>query len=151
MSFLAKVTVTPLLYACGALLVALLAAGVYAAVLNSRLDTAHAEKGAAESSRDAAITAREAWKQRAAEGVDAIAAHKAVTAAMRAEIERAQGEAKRRDAAARKSVAAAQAEAQDADRTLARMAAQFQAQARQPDCTRALAAVAIACPNMKGY
>ncbi len=151
MSLLAKFTVTPLLYACGVLLAALIASGIYTAVLNGDLDTARAEVSAAQSARDTAITERGAWKQRAAESADSIAAHQQVTAAMRTELERVQGEAKRLDAEARKSIAAANAEAQDADRTLARMAAQFQAQARQPDCTRALAAVAAACPAFRGY
>jgi len=148
MSIVSKLTVTPLLYACAALAIALAATGF---VMSGKLDTAKAEAKAAESSRDTARTERDAWKKSAADNATAVAAHQQVTATLRAELERVQGETKRRDAAAREAIAAARAEAQDADRTLARMAAQFQAQSRQPDCARALAAVATACPALGGY
>lgn len=148
---LSKLTVTPLLYAIGVLLAALIATGFYASVKSAQAATAAATADTRKAERDTAITSREAWKKAAGDYAAAVAAHQNVTAALRAELERVQGETKRRDAAAREAIAAAHAEAQDADRTLARMAAQFQAQSRQPDCARALADVATACPAMRDY
>lgn len=152
---LSKLTVTPLLYLCGALLAGLIATGIRASVLSDRLEAAASVVIAQHNSHVAELktveTERDAWKKAAGDYATAVAAHQSVTAALRAELERVQGETKRRDAAAREAIAAARAEAQDADRTLARMAAQFQAQSRQPDCAHALAAVATACPAMRDY
>lgn len=152
---LSKLTVKPLLYVIGVLLGALIATGIRASVLNDRLEAAAkvvmAQHNAHVAELASANTEREAWKKEASDNATAVTAHKQVTAALRAELERAQGETRRRDVAARQAIAAAQAEAQDADRTLARMAAQFQTQARQPDCARALSAVADECPALENY
>ena len=151
MSLLSKLTVTPLLYACGVLLVALLSVSVYAVITGERLDAAQSRVDAANSERDTAATEREAWKRRAGELVEANQAYGDTVAMLQRELRDAQRETARIDAAGRAAVAAAQAAATDAERTLAAMAAQFQAQARQPDCARALNVLAQACPAFEGY
>ena len=151
MSILAKLTVTPLLYACGILLAALLATGAYAAVLSARLDTAQADVRAADGATTTARTERDAWKTKAAELGSANTAYGTAVRQLMEELERAQQESKRIDAAGQQAVANAQAAQADAERTLTRMAAQLQAQAREPDCARALNELVRACPAMEGY
>jgi len=151
LSLLSKLTVTPLLYACGAL--ALLSVGLSVAlhVRGADLAAAQARTGEVAAERDAAVTERDAWKGEAERRGEANEAYADVVGTLHGELKLAQGERRRLEAAGRAAVAAAQAEARDAERTLQRLAAQFQAQSRVPDCAAATARVAQACPAFEGY
>ncbi len=151
MSLLAKLTVTPLLYACAGLFAALLATGAYAAVLDARLGTAQAHAATATADRNTARTERDAWKGSATDLTAANVAYGAAVTTLITELERAQAETTRIEAAGQQAVANAQAAAADADRALALMTAQLQAQARQSDCARALDQLVRACPRFEGY
>lgn len=151
MSLLGKFGVTPLLYACVALLVLSLGLGVALKVQGAQVDAAQAAQETAEAQRDTAATERDAWKGKAAGAVAANAAYADVVATLQGELALAQRERARIKAEGRDAVAAAQAAAADADRTLAAFVAQFHAEARRPPCAAALAQLQQACPNMDGY
>lgn len=151
MSIVSRLTVTPLLYAIGVLMLVVAGMGVKLALLDSARDSAVSAQHAAEADTRAARTERDAWKQAATGGADA---NRAATAGIRSlitELERQQGELARLGEAGRRAVAAAQAEAADADRTLKLFTAKFQAESRKPDCARALAALDTMCPALGGY
>ena len=151
MSLLARLTVTPLLYACGVL--ALLSIGLSVALALARADVraVTAEAGAVNEELHAAQTERDAWKGKADGCVAANEAYADVVGTLNGELELAQSERRRLEKEGRAAIAAARAEARDADRTLKRMAAQFQAQSREPSCAAAVARVAQACPAFEGY
>lgn len=151
MSILAKLTVTPLLWACGLLLAALVAAGAYAAVLDVRLGAAQASVTAAKAERDTARTERDAWKLAADAAASANNAYGSAVTVLQAELKRAQGESRRMDEAGQQAIAAARADAADAERALAAMAAQIQTQSRVPACALALSRLEAACPAFSGY
>lgn len=148
---IAKLTVVPLLYACGALLLLAIGLSVKIALLGSDLDTAIADKGKAEAERAAVITERESWKGRADELQAANGAYGTALNTMHQQLQLCQGEATRIESEGRKAVAAARAEAADADAALKHFTAQFQAESRKPGCAAALAALDAACPALQGY
>jgi hypothetical protein len=151
MNLISKLTVTPLLYACGALLVAVVGLAIALKVAGGKVDTAQAHQATAESRRDTAITERDAWKAKTA---DLRAANTAVVAAndsLRAELARQQQQCSDNAAANQRAIAAARADAADADRTLKAFTAKFQIESRKPTCARALDALGAACPALEGY
>lgn len=148
---ISKMTVAPLLYLCGALLLLVIGLGVKVAMLGSDLDAAVANQGKAEAERDAVITEREAWKGRADELQAANGAYGTALNTMHQQLQMCQGEAARIESEGLKAVAAARAEAADADAALKRFTAQFQAESRKPVCAAALAALDAACPALQGY
>lgn len=151
MSILSKLTVTPLLYTSGALLLACIGLGVALHVKSSTLEAAEAQVGQVAAERDALATERDAWKLESAQCVEANEAYADVVGTLHGELQLAQGERRRLEAEGQAAIAAARADARDAERTLQRMAAQFQAQSRAPDCAAATARVAQACPAFEGY
>lgn len=151
MSVLSRLTVTPLLYACGALVLLCLALGAAVWAKDTALDSATSKTEAAEAQRDEARTAADAWKGKADGCVAANEAYADVVGTLNGELELAQAERRRLEAEGKSAIAAARAEARDADRTLKRMAAQFQAQSREPSCAAAVARVAQVCPAFEGY
>lgn len=151
MSFVSRFTVTPLLYACGALLLLSMALGVALKVEAGKVATANAATTAALAQRDTAATEREAWKTRVDELWAANLAYGNALTGIHNELVRTQNENARIDAETDRAVAAARADAADADRTLKLFTAKFQTESRKPDCGRALAAMAASCPAMEGY
>lgn len=151
MSILSRLTVTPLLYACGALLALSISLGVALQVQGAKVDTAVAQRDTAVADRNTARTSRDAWKQRASELSSANAAYDVAIKGLGRVLKECQGENARISAAGEKAVAAAHAEARDADRTLKAFTAKFQSESRKPTCARALEAVGNACPNLEGY
>lgn len=151
MSLLSKFTVTPLLYACGALLLVCIGLGVRLAMLGADVRAAEAATGQAEAQRDAAITERDAWKVRAEDNARAASTAQASVVTLRDELKRAQGDLRTLGVQSRAAIAQAEAQQRDAERTLARFAQQFQTESRKPDCTRALEAVGRFCPALEGY
>ena len=148
---LAKLSVKPLLWACGLLL-----AGC--AVLGGLLYTARADVAAARAETDAAAatvgqrtTEREAWKQAARASQAAAGRWEAAFADMQILLRDAQGEARRLDAAGRQAVAAAQAREAEANRTLEAWMRRYAEQVRVGDCAAALNAVQAACPAFEGF
>lgn len=144
MSLLSQLTVTPLLWACGALLATCIGLGV-------ALKVQAGDDAAALAQRDAAVTERDAWKGKAAGCVAANGAYADVVDTLQAELSRAHAERQRIREAGSQAVAAAQAAARDADATLDKFIAQFRAQASRPDCAAALAQLEQACPALEGY
>lgn len=146
-----RLTVTPLLYACGVLLLVCLGLGVALKLEAADVATAEADKRTAEADRNTAQTEREAWKRRAGELGTANLAYGVALSDLRAELALCQGENARLGEAGEKAVAAAQADARDADRTLAAFTAKFQTESRKPQCAAALHALDAACPALEGY
>lgn len=144
MSILDKFTVTPLLYACLALLV--ISGGLGVALKLKSADLAVAQQRVV-----AVITERDAWKDKAGQYATANRAFDSAFKKLAVELERQQSESNRIAAASRKAVIAAQADAVDADRALKRFAAKFQAESRKPACQRALETMAASCPAMGDY
>lgn len=151
MSIVSKLTVTPLLYACGALLALSVGLGIALAVQGSRLDAARAQVGEMEAQRDAARTERDAWKVRAEDNARAATTAQASVATLRGELTRAQGDLRTLGVQSRAAIAQAEAQQRDAELTLDRFTQQFQTESRKPDCTRALEAVGRFCPALEGY
>lgn len=151
MSILSRFTVTPLLYAIGALLALSIGLGIALKVQASKVTTAQAERDTAVAERQTTTTEREAWKQSAAGLRVANAAYGTAVADLIARLEESQRENRRISEAGQKAIAAAQAEALDADRTLKLFTAKFQTESRKPTCARALEALGNACPNLEGY
>lgn len=151
MSLLSRLTVTPLLYACGALLV--LALGLGVALKMERADTraAEADTATAVAQRDSAVTERDAWKADAIAATAANAAWEKTALALQAEMQRQQEEARLSEAANQQAIAAARAAYLDADRTLDKFVRQFQTESRKPQCAQALAAMEAACPALRNY
>lgn len=151
MSLLARLTVTPLLYSCGALLLIVLGLGVALKLKSGEVSVAEAATATAEADRDAARTERDSWKQHAIDLKAANRGYANVVGVLKQELALAQTEASRVEQAGQKAVEAAQADARDAERALTRMAAQFQTQSRKPACAQALAQMEAACPAFRGY
>jgi len=137
-----------LLYAGGALAALLLASNLawwaQASGLRASLREARA---------DAQVTAieRDAWKAKAAELAEANRAGQDVMTALRAEIDLAQGEARRLEAEGRQAIAAARADAAAAEGNLRQFRERYARQRAAPDCDGALAAVQQHCPQFEGY
>lgn len=151
MSIVSRFTVTPLLYAIGVLLLVIAGMGVKLALLDGARDSAVSAQHAAEADTRAARTERDAWKQSAQAGKDAITGAQASIASLKQELARAQGEVRRISTAGQRAVAAAQADAADADRTLKLFTAKFQTESRKPDCARALDEMQAVCSALEGY
>ena len=151
MSLLGRFTVTPLLYACGALLALSIGLGVALKLKGADVTAAEAATSVAEASRDKAITEREAWKSRAGELTAANLAYGSVVTGLREELALCQGENARIGQAGQLAIHRAQADARDADRTLAAFTAKFQTESRKPVCAAALSALDAACPALGGY
>lgn len=148
---ISRFTVTPLLYACGALLALSIGLGIALKVQGSKVDAAQSAQAAAESARDAANTERDAWKLRAEDNARAANTAQGNVATLRTELTRAQGDLRTLGDQSRRAIAQAEAERADAERTLDLFTARYQTESRKPDCTRALEAVGRSCPALEGY
>ena len=151
MSILSKLTVTPLLYACGALLALALGLSVALKLEAGKVETAGANLHAAQESAVSLITQRDAWKGKAEGAVDANRAAGDAIASLKATLETQQLQCRANQAANTKAIASARADAAEADRTLKLFAKKFQTESRKPDCDRALAAMEAACPALQDY
>jgi hypothetical protein len=151
MSILSRFTVTPLLYACGALLALSLGLGISLKFEAAKVSVAQATTGTALAKVDTVTTERDAWKTRVDELTAANLAFGNALTGVSNELQVAQGENTRISVAGAHAVAKARADAADADRTLKTFTAKFQAESRKPDCTRALEALATSCPALEDY
>lgn len=151
MSLIDRFTVTPLLYACGILLVVCLGLGVALKLEASDVKAAEASRDTAQADKRTAETERESWKRRATELNAANLAYGTVLNGVKSELALCQGENLRLGAAGETAVSKAQAEARDAERTLAIFTAKFQTESRKPVCASALKALDAACPALEGY
>lgn len=148
---LARLTVTPLLWAAGLELVAIAVLGGMLYVQQSRVDVAQAASETAGARADAARTERDAWKQAAETSLGANVKWQSAFAAVQRLLREAQGENRRLAESGRKAIAAARAEAAEADRALAEWTHRYADQVRVGECAAALNAVQTACPAMEGY
>ncbi len=149
--FLAKLTVTPLLYTIGVLLAVLIGMSVKLALISSDLDTAVSQKATAEEAVRRVGTERDSWKDKANAASSANDSCTQGIESLSVTLDRQQKACRAAQAANQKAIAAARAEAADADATLQRFVAQFRAQTPETDCGRALAALDAACPALEGY
>lgn len=149
--FLAKLTVTPLLYACGVLLAVVLGMGVKIALLGSAVDTAQAKQQTAEEALDRVSTERDAWSNAAEGAANANKQADAAIESLRLTLEQQQQQCAATQSANDKAIAAARSAAADADAALKHFTAQFQSESRKPVCGAALAALDAACPALQGY
>lgn len=144
MGLLSKFTVTPLLWACGLLLVAV-------GVLGVRLHMKQADVDVAEARLVTAATERDAWKGVAQQSLGANAQWHDAFDQVHGLLKASQADRKRLQAEGQSAIAAAQAAAEDADRTLKAWMDRYAEQIRMGDCAAALNAVQLACPAMEGY
>lgn len=151
MSIFSKFTVTPLLYACGALLALSIGLGIALKLKSGDVTTAEAATQTALAQRDTAITEREAWKLDATAKTAAAKASEASVTSLIAALREQQQETLRIQDAGHKAVAAARTAAIDADRALKTFTSKFQVESRKPTCARALAAMEQACPALRDY
>jgi hypothetical protein len=151
MSLLAKLSVKPLLYALGVLL--LVIAGLVATLhfMQAQVEVAHAASESAIASRDAMATERDAWKGDAGRALLANADYQGIVERLQAELKLCQGQARAMEESNRKAVATARAEANDADRALKQFTRKFQVESRKPPCARALASLEASCPALSDY
>lgn len=151
MGILARLTTTPLLWACGLLLVAVAALGVRVHMLGADVAAAQAATEAAAARADQHVAERDAWKR--ATHTLQVASTKWETAfgTVHELLVAAQGEARRLDAAGRAAVTAAREREAEANRTLAGWMQRYADQVRVGDCAAALNAVQQACPAFGGY
>ncbi|MDH5832166.1 hypothetical protein QFW80_16735 [Luteimonas sp. M1R5S18] len=145
---LSKLSVKPLLYAVGVLLVACAGLGGALAVQQRWYGGQLATVTAA---RNTAQVSAEAWKVRAGELDLANAAFQDVNETLQGLLAKAQGENTRLQDEGRAAIAAAQAAAAAANRTLDTWLARYADQVRKGDCASALNAVQQACPAFNGY
>lgn len=148
---MAKLTVTPLLYAVGLLLLVVIGLSVKLALVASDLDTAAAEKATAMETAKRTATERDAWKDKANAAADANASCSDGIESLSFMLERQQQACTANQVANQKAIAAARADAADADATLQRFVGQFRKQTPETNCGRALAALDTACPALEGY
>jgi len=148
MNILATLTVKPLLYAVGALLLALagvlVAWFVHATRLQAQLDV----QTSAASSANAAYMA---GRTRIAELTSANDGWLNATTVLQGELKNAQEQLVVVRAQGDAAIAAAQQRERDANRTLDAFMTKARAQAREPNCAQALSALQLACPAMEGY
>jgi hypothetical protein len=151
MSLLAKLTVKPLLYTLGVLL--LVIAGLVATLhfMQAQVEVANAASASAIARRDAMATERDAWKGDAGRALLANADYQGVVKLLQTELTRCQGEARAMEESNHKAVAAARAEADDADRALKQFTRKFQMESRKPTCARALESMEASCPALSDY
>lgn len=141
---LAKLTVTPLLWACGLLLVVVAVLGVQLKLKAGALDVATADVARV-------ATERDAWKGAASRSLAANQTLQGAFERVHTLLEQEQGERRRLDTEGRAALQRAQQAAADADRTLATWMARYSNQVRIGDCAAALNAVQRACPMLEGY
>lgn len=145
---LSKLSVKPLLWAVGLLLVACAGLGGTLAVqqrwYGGQLATVAAD-------RDEARVSAAAWRTRAGELDMANAAHQHANATLQRLLTEARGENTRLQDEGRAAIAAAQAAAAEANRTLDTWMDRYADQVRVGDCASALNAVQQACPAFNGY
>lgn len=151
MSILSKFTVTPLLYACGALLAIALAQAIALKVEVSKVDAAKSAVTAAIAQRDATITERDAWKTKANGAVEANQAAGVAIDSLKATLAAQQAACSHNAQANEVAVSQARADAADADRTLKLFAKKFQTESHKPNCAQALSAMEAACPALQDY
>ena len=151
MSLLDKFTVTPLLYACGALLVACIALGGTVAWKSHTQATLQAKLDTALAKIDTASTERDAWKGRVDELAAANGAYTNALQVLRAELDKCQADKATVANQGKQAEAAARRAAADADAALQSFTAQFQQASHGGKCAVALAAMQQACPSLEGY
>ena len=146
-----KLTVTPLLYACGALLLLALGLTVSLYVEGGKVDIAHAQRDTAQQRVVAVITERDAWKGKAQGAVEANQAAGEAIGSLKLALKAQQEQCSIIAADNTRAIARARADAADADRTLKLFAKKFQTESRKPDCDRARSAMEAACPALQDY
>lgn len=151
MSILSKLTVTPLLYAVGVLLVACLALGGGWWSAAKTADVAAANLASSQAQLEATEVAATAWKAKANAAAEANDSCTHGIESLTLTLDRQQKACRATQAANQQAIAAARAEAADADATLKRFVGQFRRQTPDTDCGRALAALDAACPALEGY
>ncbi|HET7655747.1 MAG TPA: hypothetical protein VFK18_01970 [Luteimonas sp.] len=151
MSLVGKLTVTPLLYACGALALLCVGLGTALALARAEVRTVTAEAGATYEELQSAQVERDAWKDKANAASSANASCTQGIESLTVTLDRQQKACRAAQAANQQAIAAARAEAADADAALQRFIAQFRAQTPETDCGRALAALDTVCPALEGY
>lgn len=151
MGILAKLTTTPLLWACGLLLVAVAALGVRVHMLGASVAAAESATAAAAARADQHIAERDAWKHTARTLQGAATKWETAFGIVHQLLTAAQGEARRLDQAGRAAVTAAREREAEANRTLAGWMQRYADQVRVGDCAAALNAVQQACPAFGGY
>ncbi|MDH7453578.1 hypothetical protein QF205_10940 [Luteimonas composti] len=148
---LAKLTVTPLLWACGLLLVAVAALGVRVHMLGADVDAANGGAAAADARANQHVAERDAWKHAAQSALEATTRWETAFGTARQLLADSQREARRLDEAGRQALAAARAREAEANRALAGWMDRYAEQVRVGDCAAALNAVQQACPAFGGY
>lgn len=148
---LAKLTVTPLLWACGLLLVAVAALGVRVHMLGADVDAAKAGTAAADARANQHVAERDAWKRAAQSALQATTRWETAFGTVRQLLADSQREARRLDEAGRQALAAARAREAEANLALASWMDRYAEQVRVGDCAAALNAVQQACPAFRGY
>jgi uncharacterized protein HemX len=151
MGILSRFTVTPLLYAVGALLVIVLGMSVALKLEAGKVDSAQAAETAAVAQRDAANTQRDAWKLKATGAADANTAANSAIASLEGTLTRQQQACSANQQANALAISQARADAADADRTLKLFTRKFQTESRKPNCAQALSALEAACPALQDY
>ena len=151
MSIVSKLTVTPLLYACGALLTLALGQAVTLKLEAGKLDTANAQLQTAQQSVVTVIAQRDAWKLQAQGAVDANHAAGDAIASLKEALKAQQAQCTANQQANAKAVAAARAAAVAADQSLHLFTSKFQNESRKPNCAQALSAMEAACPALQDY
>ena len=151
MSLVAKLSVKPLLYAIGMLLVVVAGLSTALFVQGGRVDVATAARDTARADQRTTVTEREAWKARASEVSAANTAYGVALSQLQAELTRAQEQATRVRAQAAHAQEVAQKETADAERTLHEFVTRYQVQSHVSDCARALDQVEAVCPAFEHY
>lgn len=149
--FLAKLTVTPLLYTIGVLLLVVAGLSLKLAFLDNALDTATAQKTSAEETAKRVSTERDAWKAKANAAAEANDSCTHGIESLTLTLDRQQKACRATQAANQQAIAAARAEAADADAALKQFIGQFRQQTPDTTCGRALAALDAACPALEDY
>lgn len=141
----------PLLYVVAALAALCVGLYLYADRLGMKLDVAMASSQSALSLARSHQTERDAWKQRAEELQQSVAAHQQANAVLAGELKRAQADAAELREQDARALAAARAALAEANRTLASFVDRYHAQLRAPVCEQALNQLEAACPALSGY
>lgn len=141
----------PLLYAVGALLLALVVLGSAYYKRGMQLDVAKASSSSAMALARSYDTERKAWKLRAEELQTSVEAHQHALSKLGLELQIAQDQAtiirERNDQA----LAAARAELDEANATLTGFIDRYREQMRTPECPAALEQLEAACPALSPY
>jgi hypothetical protein len=146
-----RLTVTPLLWAIGILLVALAASSGYAYVLRADVVAAQAATAVAIAERDGARLERDTATTRGLEVANSARGWEAVAGERLTLLNACQTAAVTIREAGEQAVRNARAAARDAERTLDAFTKRYQVEARRPDCERARHAMAAACPALEDY